>query len=257
MERLFEARKLVESGAYEHALDSYLSALNGTVGNIRELKLESSLSDLLEHHPSAMEPLSVRLAELSEKIVCGHCTRRLSEEWLALSRALGIEEPELELLERLKSAGSSKPFHNDYVALMVVRNSLDQCLGEKRFKLLELYFDRLGHHFMRSWVEVESNLLFPNSLEASSKMFVEEELESLIDDAALLFEASLALDRGNVADELVRKVFAAASSPKSFRRFIVAAERAGYDDRVNSLNELARQYLSPKEFATLQASLCS
>lgn len=68
LEKLFEARQLVETGKYEKALDAYVAVLLGSVGNMDDLQLEASLSALLKNYPAAKEPLTARRDELAERM---------------------------------------------------------------------------------------------------------------------------------------------------------------------------------------------
>lgn len=253
LEKLFKARQFVEAGEYERALELYLSSLTGSVGNMQDLALESCLTVLLERYPAARESLNNLRDELAEKIVGGFQSHAVIEEWLALSLALGEEEPDLVLLEKMRSANSDSQMTLSH-SLVVVRHSLDRYLSQKKYQRIEPYFDKLGLQFLRMWVEVESRVLFPGSLDKALSSYVDGFRADLVGDAALLFEASLGLNRDFVADELVRKIFAVASDAESFSLFINAARRAGCSERAHSVLELARQQLSPREFEKLQTS---
>lgn len=255
LKKLFEARQLVESGNYEKALDAYMTAIHGSVGALDELQLEASLSALLKHHPVAREPLLQRRDELAERIVGGHLSRGLNDEWLALSRALGDSSPEPALLERMNASTVSKRSSADYHSLQIIQNNLDLYLREKNYRSIESFFDRLGHQFLTSWVDVESCVLFPTSLDGAVSTFISAGTESLIEQAALLFEASIGLNRSLVASELVRRVFAVRSDIETFHRFIKAAKRADSADLVASLSELAHQQLTPIQSERLRALL--
>lgn len=159
------------------------------------------------------------------------------------------------MLERLNASQRNKRSSADYDSLQIIQNNLDLYLREKNYKLLEPYFDRLGHQFLQSWVDVESCVLFPDSLDAAVSTFIFSGTETLIEQAALLFEASIWLNRSLVASELVRRVFAIRSDIETFYRFIKAARRADNADFVDSLSELAHQQLTPSELERLRVLL--
>jgi len=249
IEKLYEARELVEAQKYDKALTSYLAAISGSVGNVPDLELCSSLTKLVRNYPDARGPLTARRNQLEIEIEDGAISRCLSEEWMELNKALGENYRELELIERMRK---STHRNDKFVIFQTIKCNFEKYLQDKRYDILEPYLDRFGQTFLMQYVDFESAVLFPDALERRSAFEDENLVEKIIADGITLMEACLGLERFFAAREVLQKLLKASTSANTFTKLAKAARRAEKQQFLNEILKRAQKELSKYQYSELK-----
>ncbi len=250
---LDKAHRLAEEGNYEKALDACLLGLHGRVGTrLQDLKLQETIDTLIKNYSPAREEFEKRRDAFEMDLKDGRHTRMLHEEWTAINKALGDDYREVEFLKQLRDASTQSEYQKDVTAHLTVKYNLPKYLEDRRYDVIEPHLNVLGTLFLTNYsMGYEKQKYFPDGKPQSGNF----EIEQILTDGPIIYEACLGLKRVATADEIARKVLTVSRSRKTFRSLLKAAQRVGNKEQVKALLKLAKRDLPQKSFEGLKKDL--
>lgn len=249
---LYKAHCFVQEGKFERALESCLQGLQGRIGSrLPDLNLKDTVEKLIKEYPPARDEFEKRREEFEADIQKGRHSRMLHEEWMVINNALGDNNHEVEFLKHLKDATSDSRHRTEFISYQTIKFNLPNYLADRRYDVIEPYLYQLGTMFLGRYMNYETQKYFTEDKRYLSEQ-MNMDIEEVLNDGPMLYEACLGLQRIPAADEIARKVLAVSSSRKTFSAFLKAAQRVGNKEQVKALLKAAKKLLPLKSFEGLK-----
>lgn len=253
--KLKQARELVKANDNSGALEAYLFAFdNGKAvygwGGVRLSYIPAEIARLGEKYPPAKLALQFRRDAREQLLRDGEKDFDVVMEWLCINRYLGEKDRELELLKDLQQRG----ILGEKVKRQIIDSNFERLLEEKRYSMLDEYFDEFGSNFMMQIFTFELEVLFPEKYKRKgrSESMPDFWKNHIVAEGAKVFELALGVRKDLQADETAKRVLWLSSDVESYAMLTAAALRAGRKDKARELVKIAKVSLSKADYEKLR-----
>lgn len=252
-----EAQRLVEKGDFPEALAAFMKGLNGSVGGFMHSSHTSSIEKLISEYPPAREAFEKKRDELESQMKKKGQFKPLYDMWMEINNALGDQYREIEFLKYIYENPEELDETAKYTAFHTIKLGLPKYLNDRRYEVAEPYLNKMGTMFLLTVHRYACDLYFPEFDDSpeQTEFRINFSRQEILEEAPLLYELCLALQKEPQANEIAREVFAVSNSVETFRSFLAAAIRVGSKNRAKDLLEKAKQMLSSEELDGLKKDL--